>query len=131
MKNIEKVNLITQKISSIKNSNRYIKEAKKEKINFYSDRIKDLENMEIETIEKHNFLIEIINASLIIEKLNYFSRYKYKLIDKLEKHEYSPEQNKIYFRNMKSYIKIPNINTIEKAIIFIINNQSLEQIKSI
>ena len=131
MKNIEKFNLIAQKISSIKNSNRYIKEAKKQKISFYSDRIKDLENMEIETIEKHDFLLEIINASFTIEKLNYFSRYKYKLIDKLEKHEYSSEQNKIHFRNMKSYIKVPNITTIEKAICFIINNQSLEQIKSI
>lgn len=131
MENIEKFNLITQKINSIKNSNKYIKEAKKEKINFYFDKIKELENMGIEIIEKHNFLAEILNAAFTIEKLNYFSKYKYKLIDKLEKHEYSPEQNKIYFRNMKSYIKIPNITTIEKAICFIIINQSLQQIKSI
>lgn len=125
------LNIVTDLINSVKNTNKFIIKAKKEKIKFYKDRANDIEKMDIEKIKSHDFKVEILNAAITIEKLNYFSRYKYKLIDKLEKHEYSPEQNKIYFRNMKSYIKIPNITSIEKAISFIINNQSLDQIKSI
>jgi hypothetical protein len=128
MQNFE---LITEKINSIKNTNKFIIKAKKEKLQFYFNRIDDINNMDFNKIEKHDFKAEILSASINIKKLDYFSKYKYKFIDKLEIHEFSPELNKIYFRNMNLYIKIPNITSIETAIQYIIVNQSLEQIKSI
>ena len=128
MQNFE---LITEKINSIKNSNKFIIKAKKEKLQFYFDRINDINNMDFNKIENHNFKAEILSASINIQKLDYFSKYKYKLISKLETHSYSPEQNKIYFRGMNSFIKVPNITSIKSAITFIIKNQSIEQIKSI
>jgi hypothetical protein len=127
-KNLE---LVISLISEIKETNKNIKEAKEQKIKFYKNKIEQLNTFNSEQIKTHNFKAEILNASLIIEKLNYFEKYKYKLIDKLEKHEYSPEQNKLYFRNSKIYIKIPYKTEIHQAITYIIESQSLEQIKSI
>jgi hypothetical protein len=127
-KNLE---LVISLISEIKETNKNIKEAKEQKIKFYKNKIQQLNTFNSEQIKTHNFKAEILNASLIIEKLNYFEKYKYKLIDKLEKHEYSPEQNKLYFRNSKIYIKIPYKTQIDQAITYIIESQSLEQIKSI
>ena len=93
--------LIISLISEIKETNKNIKEAKQQKIKFYKNKIDKLNTFNEEQIKNNNFKAEILNASLIIEKLNYFEKYKYKLIDRLEKHEYSPEQNKLYFRNSK------------------------------
>ena len=123
--------LVISLISEIKETNKNIKEAKEQKIKFYKNKIEQLNTFNSEQIKTHNFKAEILNAALTIKKLNYFEKYKYKLIDKLERHEFSPEQNKLYFRNSEIYIKVPYKTEIEKAIIYIIESQSLEQIKSI
>jgi hypothetical protein len=123
--------LVINLISNIKETNKNIKKAKIEKIEFYKNKTDQLNTFSSEQIIKHNFEAEILNASLTIQKLDYFQKYKYKLIEKLERHEFSPEQNKLYFRKGEIFIKVPYKNSIENAITYIIENQSLEQIKSI
>lgn len=123
--------LVISLISEIKETNKNIKEAKEKKIQYYKDNFSQLNSYEPEFIKKHDFKGEILNTALTIKKLNYFEKYKYKLIDKLERHEYSPEQNKLYFRGGKNFIQVPNKTNIQDAITFIVNYRSIEQIKSI
>jgi hypothetical protein len=128
MKNLQ---LIQTKINAIKQNTRFIKLAKAKRIEYYSDHVSELEGLHVDTIEKHNFLAEILEAALNIEKLYYFEKNKYKLISGLERHAYAPELNKIYFRNNTIEIKVPKCNTIEEAVKYIVTNQNLDQIKTI
>lgn len=126
---MEKYNIVTQKINSVYSKNKFINKAKKDKIKLYKERINDLEKLNLEIIEKFDFASEVLEYMFYIEKLDYFKKHKYKKITKLETHNYSPEQNKLHFGN--KYINTKNCFTIEKAIQFIVFNQSLEQLKTI
>ena len=126
---MEKFNIVTQKINSVYSTNKFINKAKKDIIKLYKERINDLEKLNIDIIEKFDFASEVLEYMFYIEKLDYFKKHKYKKITKLEIHNYSPEQNKLHFGN--KYISVKNCFTIEKAIQFVVFNQSLEQIKTI
>lgn len=128
MKNLT---LVINLISEIKETNKNIKKAKTEKIKFYENLEDRVNALSWDRIKDHDFNSEIIGASLTIQKLDYFKTYKYKLMDKLETHRYSPEQNRLYFRNGTSYISVPNKTEIYSAISHIITTQSFDQIKSI
>lgn len=123
--------LVISLISEIKATNKNIKIAKEQKIEYYKNKIDQLNTFNQEQIKAHNFKHEILNASITVKKLDYFYKHKYKKIHGLDKHEYSPEQNKLYFNKGLNYVSVPYKNDMEQAIIFIIENQSLEQIKSI
>lgn len=124
-------NLIVTEINNIKGGNKFIKQAKKDRLLYYSNMLDNVNDLPIETVQKFNFGAEVLNISLEFEKLSYFMKYKYKHIDKLETHLYAPELNKIHFRGNLINIKTPYITTIEKAIHHVVKSQSLEQIKSI
>lgn len=128
---ISNIDLVINLISNIKDTNKNIKKAKEQKIEFYKGKINELNTFTQEQIKAHNFKNEILNASITVQKLEYFYKHKFKLIDKLERHEYSPEQNKLYFRKGEIFISVPYKTNIDDAIIFIIENQTLEKIKSI
>ena len=128
---MENLQLIQNKINSIKQNTRFIKLAKSKRLEYYTENASKVLNLEFETIEKHNFLAEILEAAINIEKLDYFEKHKYKLISGLERHAYAPELNKICFRNNTIEIAVPRCNSIDDAIKYIVLNQMLEQIKSI
>jgi len=129
MNTTKKLNLIVSKIQSIK-GNKFVKMAKNEKIAFYIENVDKLENFPIEKIENHNFQAEILALSFKLEKLETFSKKAFKKIDKLERHLYASELNTIWFKNGK-FIKVPQCDTIQKAINQIIANMTIEQIKAI
>jgi hypothetical protein len=122
--------LVINKINSIKSSDKNIQKAKKQRIEFYKSYENRINSLDIDKINCHNFINEVLDCSQNILKLECFNKSKYKMIDKLEIHRYAPELNKLLFKNGKE-IKTPQIDNIENAIAFIIKNQSLEQIKSI
>lgn len=126
---MEKINLVIEKINSVYSSNKFINKAKKHKIKLYKERVFELEKLNTDFIQKFDFKGEVLNFAFYLEKLDYFKKYKFKKISKLETHNYSPEQNKLHFGS--KYINVKNCFTIEKAIEFIVLNQSLEQIKTI
>jgi len=128
---MENLQLIQTKISSIKENTRFVKLAKAERLEYYTENSNKLENLPVGKIEKYDFKSEIFYTALNLEKIDYFKKHKYKLISGLERHAYAPELNKIYFRNNKIEIAVPTCNTIEEAVKYIVKNQNLEQIKSI
>jgi hypothetical protein len=128
---ISNIDLVINLISNIKATNKNIKVAKEQKIEYYKGKIEQLNTFNQEQIKNHNFKSEILNASLTVQKLDYFYKYKFKLIDKLEIHNYSPEQNKLLFRKGEIFVSVPYKTDIDQAIIFIIENQTLEQIKTL
>ena len=128
---MENLQLIQNKINSVKQNTRFMQLAKAKRIEYYTENASKVLTLEIETIEKHDFKAEILEAAINIEKMYYFEKYKYKFISGLERHEYAPELNKLYFRNNAIEVKVPKCKTIEDAIKYIIINQNLEQIKTI
>jgi hypothetical protein len=123
--------LIENKIKSIKENTRFIQIAKSKRLEYYKENLNKVNALSLETIENHNFKLEVFEAAIKIEKLYYFEKYKYKLISGLERHAYAPELNKIHFRGDSVEVKTPNCTSIDDAIKYIIINQSLEQIKTI
>lgn len=133
---MENLNLIIEKINALKNSkHKFFNKAKLKRIEYYKNRLinypNSFDDLPIEKINNHDFLSEILEQSFILEKIDYFKKYKYSKIDKLEVHVYSPEQNKLLFNKSEIFISVPNCFTIQEAINYIIINQSLEQIKTI
>jgi hypothetical protein len=128
---MQNLQLIQNKINAITQNARFIKIAKAKRLKYYTENASKVLSLENETIEKHDFKAEILEAALKIEKMYYFEKHKYKLISGLERHAYAPELNKIYFRNNSIEIAVPKCNTIDDMIKYIVINQNLEQIKTI
>jgi hypothetical protein len=128
---MENLQLIQTKINAIKQNTRFVKLAKAKRLEYYTENASNVEDLSPRAIEEYNFLAEILETALNIEKLDYFKKHKYKLISGLERHAYAPELNKIYFRNNTIEIAVPKCNTIDDAIKYIVLKQNLEQIKSI
>ena len=128
MENLELIKLKINSISKNFTSSKYLEKAKKQRIEFYTNSLDMVNTLSTELIEKHNFKIEILDSIELIEKTELFFKKIYPKIDKLEIHKYSPEQNKLIFKN-NSILKIPGIDTIEKACSYLISNLSLEQIQ--
>jgi hypothetical protein len=128
---MENLQLIQTKISSIKETNRFIKLAKAKRLEYYTENASKVEDLSPRAVEEYDFKTEIFYTALNIEKLDYFKKHKYKLISGLERHAYAPELNKIYFRNNTIEIAVPKCDTIDDAIKYIALKQNLEQIKTI
>jgi hypothetical protein len=130
MENVQKLELIKKSINSANIFDTFGKKAKKQKIEYYSNRINDLNRLSIEQIEKHNFNTEIINFAYELRKLNLVDKKLYKNIVSIEVHKYAPELNKVLFNNNIG-IKCNNVTNIEDALTFIVKNLGMEQIENL
>ena len=104
-----------------------VNECIKERINFYSSNIDKLDNISEENIKKHAFVSEVLSLSEDKEKKSYIKRLTNK-VNRLERHLYAPELNKLHFKDGKS-VNTPQRTTIEEAINYFIFSNSLYQIK--
>lgn len=131
LKDYKNLQLVKEKINSVFSDHKFIKQAKAERIEKYTSQRDYLENsITIETIEKHNWAIEVLHTAFHLEKLDYWHKKVAHLIKGLERHSYAPELNTLYFINGKQ-IKVSQCNTIEQAQSKLINSLSIEQIKEI
>ena len=130
MENVQKLELIKKSINSANVFDTFGKKAKKQKIEYYSNRINDLNSLSIEQIKKHNFNTEIINFAYELKKLNLVDKKLYKNIIGIEVHKYAPELNKVLFNN-NIEIKCNNVTNLDSAIKYIVQNLSLEQIENL
>ena len=130
MENVKKLELIKKSINSANVFDTFGKKAKKQKIEYYSKRINDLNRLSIEQIEKHNFNTEIINFAYELRKFNLVDKKLYKNIVSIEGHKYAPELNKVLFNN-NIEIKCNNVTNITDALTFIVKNLSMEQIENL
>lgn len=129
MENSQKLEFITKSINSIPGTAKHIATAKKERIQYYSDNIDRLINVSEEQLTKHNFQIEVLNASQMILKRNLLPKLL-KKVYRLERHQYAPEMNKLHFTN-NEFVKVPQRKTIEDALTCVINTMSLEHLQKL
>ena len=120
-----KLNYIIKELDKIKPFNKYMKQAVKERKEYYLETAHMLENVTEQQIEKFCFLAEVLREAEKLEKLNFAPKLLDK-VTKLETHEYSPEQNKLHFKD--KYISVPQAKTIAEAIAQIISNKSLDRL---
>lgn len=122
---MNKLEYINKEIESLKPFNKYMKQAIKERKQFYKDKASLLEAITLENIKKYSFRAEVLKRAEVLEKFTFTPKLLDK-ITKLETHEYSPEQNKLHFKN--TYISVPQAKTIADAIAQIIQNNSITSI---
>lgn len=122
---MEKLKYIQSELDKIKPFNKYMKQAVKERKQFYTDTAERLEAISIEKIEKHCFLAEVLREAEKLEKLNFAPKLLDK-VTKLETHQNAPELNRLHFKN--HHINVPQAKTIAEAIAQIINNNSITSI---
>ena len=120
------IELIKNKINTITETDKFIKKAKIQRLQFYKDNLAKVNLMQTEKINEYNFKIEIINHAYNLRKLSLTPKIMKQII-KLELHSYAPEMNKLHLTKNR-YIKIPQITTIENAITFLINTMNLDQL---
>lgn len=106
-----------------------LKETKKEMLNFYGSKLKDLEKVSEETFKKHCFVSELIKRCEQKERRSYIPKLK-KIIKGLERHVYAPELNELQTIKGNVY-KTPQKTEIDNAIEFIVFNNSISKIRSI
>lgn len=122
---MEKLKYINKEIESLKTFNKYMKQAIKERKQFYKDKASLLEAITLENIKKYSFKAEVLKRAEILEKQNFAPKLLDKVI-KLETHQNAPELNRLHFRN--HHINVPQAKTIAEAIAQIINNNSITSI---
>lgn len=122
---MNKLEYIQKELNNIKPFNKYMKQAVKERKEYYLETAHMLETVTEEQIKKFCFLAEVLRESEKLEKLNFAPKLLDKVI-KLETHEYSPEQNKLHFKN--HHINVPQAKTIAEAIAQIISNNSIDRL---
>ena len=122
---MNKLEYIQKELNNIKPFNKYMKQAVKERKQYYLDSANMLETVTEEQIEKFCFLAEVLREAEKLEKLNFAPKLLDK-VTKLETHEYSPELNRLHFKN--HHINVPQAKTIADAIAQIINNNSITSI---
>jgi hypothetical protein len=119
---MDKLEYILKELNNIKPFNKYVKKAVTERIEYYNETEHLLKTVTMEQIKKFCFLAEVLREAEKLEKLNFAPKLLDKVI-KLEVYEYSPEQNKLHFKN--HFIAVPQAKTIAEAITQIINNNSI------
>lgn len=125
---MQNLSIVTKKINAVYSAHKFINKAKKLKINYYSENLSLLSQLDSNFIENYNFTNEVLNLSFELEKLNYINKKLLKYIN-IERHAYAPELNKIHILN--KVIKAPQITDINAAIKFLINSFSIESLKQI
>lgn len=129
METSQKLQFITKAINSVPGVAKHIAAAKKERIKYYSDNIDRLINVSEEQLTKHNFSVEVLNASQMILKRNLLPKLL-KKVYRLERHQYAPELNKLHFTN-NEFVKVPQRKTIEDALTCVVNTMSLEHLQKL
>jgi len=127
----EKLDYIIKEINLTPNYIKQIKEAKREKIDYYTSNKLELKNIDGKKILKHNFQSEVIARAEQIEKLETFEALYDNDIIGLEKHIFAPELNKLLISNYPQTIEIPTPQqtTISEAKKYIRDNYALFQIR--
>lgn len=97
------LNKIVERINKIKGN----KEAKKDSINYYTESKDRLKNLSKNDIDNFDFEAEV--------KRNQQKYIELKKVEKLERHAYSPELNKLWFKD-GTFKKVPGCTTIRKAV---------------
>ena len=120
------IELIKNKINTIKETDKFIKKAKIQRLQFYKNNLAKVDQMQIDKIKDYNFKNEIISHAYNLRKLSLTPKIMKQII-KLELHSFAPELNKIHFTKNR-FIKIPQITTIENALTFLINTMNLDQL---
>lgn len=122
---IVKLNYILNEISSIKESSKYIKKAKKFKSDSYSNAINKLDSVSFKQVKKHSFVSEVYRYAEHLEKQRFISIFKKRVI-KLERHLYAPELNALHFK--RKIVNTPRQKSIDDAINQIIQTKSLSEL---
>ncbi len=122
---MNKLEYINKEIESLKPFNKYMKQAIKERKQFYKDKASLLEAITIENIKKYSFKAEVLKRAEVLEKQIFAPKLLDK-VTKLETHQNAPELNRLHFRN--HHINVPQAKTIAEAIAQIISNKSLDRL---
>lgn len=122
---MNKLEYIQKELDKIKPFNKYLKQAVKERKQYYLDSANMLETVTEEQIEKFCFLAEVLREAEKLEKLNFAPKLLDKVIN-LETHQNSPELNRLHFKN--HHINVPQAKTIAEAIAQIIQNSSINSL---
>lgn len=120
--------LIESKIEALNSGHKFFNTAKKLRIEYYADIQDRIENLPVDRIEGFDFNIEVLNLAFELEKLDFIQKNLWKLIG-IERHAYAPELNKILINGLE--IKAPKVDNMEKAVKFLCNNWSLENLKQL
>lgn len=120
-----KLNYIIKELDKIKPFNKYMKQAVKERKEYYLETAHMLETVTEEQIRKFCFLAEVLREAEKLEKLNFAPKLLDK-VTKLETHQNAPELNRLHFKN--HHINVPQAKTIAEAIAQIIENNSITSI---
>jgi hypothetical protein len=120
------IELIKNKINTITESDKFIKKAKIQRLQFYKDNLTKVNQMQVDKIVDYNFKNEVINHAYNLRKSSLTPKILKQII-KLELHAYAPEINKLHFTKNR-IVKIPQITTIENALTFLINTMNFEQL---
>ena len=120
------IELIKNKINTITETDKFIKKAKIQRLQFYKDNLAKVNQMQIDKIKDYNFKNEIISHAYNLRKLSLTPKIMKQII-KLEFHSFAPELNKLHFTKNR-FIKIPQITNIENALTFLINTMNFEQL---
>jgi hypothetical protein len=125
---MQNISIINQKINAVYSKHKFINEAKKQRLEYYQHNLDRVNIIDTDFIQKYDFTNEVLNLSFYLEKLHYINKSLLKHIS-LERHVYAPELNKILIFNKQ--ISAPKIADINAAVLFLINNFSIELIKQI
>lgn len=120
------IELIKNKINTITETDKFIKKAKIQRLQFYKDNLTKVNQMQVDKIIDYNFKNEVINHAYNLRKSSLTTKIL-KHITKLEFYSYAPEMNKLHFTKNR-IVKIPQITTIENALTFLINTMNFEQL---
>ena len=105
------------------------KQCIKEKIDFYTNSINKLESISMEQIRKYSFVSEVLILSENKEKETFINKVLKQVVS-IETHKFAPELNKLHFKN-ETFVKVPQITTIDEAIAQYIKGNSINQLKAL
>ncbi len=120
------IELIENKINTVLGTDKFIKKAKIQRLQFYKDNLVKVNLMQTEKINEYNFKNEIINHAFNLRKVSLTPKIMKQII-KLEYHSFAPELNCLHFTKNR-IVKIPQITNIENAITFLINSMNIDQL---
>ena len=130
METTTKLNYIIKEINTTPITGIYkAKQCIKERIDFYTNSINKLESISMEQMRKYSFVSEVLTLSENKEKET-FTKKVLKQVVSIETHKFAPELNKLHFKN-ETFVKVPQITTIDEAIVLYIKSNSINQLKAL
>ena len=110
----EKLKYILDQLNNVSEDSEFIKQAKKNRIKFYTRKTNLLSKISMFKIYSFTFQDEIIRDSQKIEKVKLIQKFLNSQNIRLERHSFAPELNKVYFN--KRIINTPHVAEIEKEV---------------